>query len=130
MQIVIGNWSYEFNRDLGANQEIRVKQYNIKGRPDYNYYIYTRVKGLPMLSNPTINQISLTSQWLSRKRRTTEQQYMYILKEHIVQVKHKQIVLGNWTVNIGTQQEGRKIRVYQDGIKGRPRSQDVYIFPF
>ena len=37
---------------------------------------------------------------------------------------------GNWTVNIGIQQEGRRIKVYQDGIKGRPRSQDVYIFPF
>lgn len=70
MQIVIGNWSYEFNRDLQANNEIRIKQYNIKGRPDYNYYIYARVKRLPILSNPTINQISLTSQWLSRKRRT------------------------------------------------------------
>ena len=68
MQIVVGNWSYEFNRDLGANQEVRVKQYNIKGRPDYNYYAYTRVKGLPILSNPSINPISLTSQWLSRKR--------------------------------------------------------------
>ena len=67
--MVIGNWSYEFNRDLQANNEIRIKQYNIKGRPDYNYYICARVKGLPMLSNPTINQISLTSQWLSRKRR-------------------------------------------------------------
>ena len=129
MQIIVGNWSYEFNRELQANNEIRIKQYNIKGRPDYNYYIYTRVKGLPILSNPTINQINLTSQWLSRKRRTTEQQYMYILKEHLIQIKHKQIVAGNWTVNIGTQQEGRRIKVYQDGIKGRPRSQDVYIFP-
>ena len=70
MQIVVGNWSYEFNRDLGANDEIKVKQYNIKGRPDYNYYVYTRVKGLPILSNPSINPISLTSQWLSRKRGT------------------------------------------------------------
>ena len=129
MQIVVGNWSYEFNRDLGANQEIRVKQYNIKGRPDYNYYVYTRVKGLPILSNPIINPISLTSQWLSRKRRTTEQQYMCILKEHVSQIRHKQIVAGNWTLNIGTQQEGKRIKVYQDGIKGRPRSQDVYIFP-
>ena len=129
MQIIVGNWSYEFNRELQANNEIRIKQYNIKGRPDYNYYIYTRVKGLPILSNPTINQINLTSQWLSRKRRTTEQQYMYILKEHLSQIKHKQIVAGNWTLNIGTQQEGKRIKVYQDGIKGRPRSQDVYIFP-
>ena len=129
MQIIVGNWSYEFNRDLQANNEIRIKQYNIKGRPDYNYYIYARVKGLPILSNPTINQINLTSQWLSRKRRTTEQQYMYILKEHLSQIKHKQIVAGNWTLNIGTQQEGKRIKVYQDGIKGRPRSQDVYIFP-
>ena len=68
MQIIVGNWSYEFNRDLQANNEIRIKQYNIKGRPDYNYYIYTRVKGLLILSNPIINPISLTSQWLSRKR--------------------------------------------------------------
>ena len=152
MQIIVGNWSYEFNRELQANNEIRIKQYNIKGRPDYSYYIYRRIvqlpaknnitidpvdtlqrivkgKGLPILSNPTINQINLTSQWLSRKRRTTEQQYMYILKEHLSQIKHKQIVAGNWTLNIGTQQEGKRIKVYQDGIKGRPRSQDVYIFP-
>ena len=61
MQIVIGNWSYEFNRDLGSNQEIRVKQYNIKGRPDYSYYIYRRIVQLPAKNNITIDPID-TSQ--------------------------------------------------------------------
>ena len=65
MQIVIGNWSYEFNRDLGSNQEIRVKQYNIKGRPDYNYYVYKRVVQLPAKNNVTIDPID-TSQRIIR----------------------------------------------------------------
>ena len=65
MQIVVGNWSYEFNRDLGSNQEIRVKQYNIKGRPDYNYYIYRRVVQLPAKNNITIDPVD-TSQRVIR----------------------------------------------------------------
>ena len=65
MQIVIGNWSYEFNRDLGSNQEIRVKQYNIKGRTDYNYYVYRRVVQLPAKNNITIDPVD-TSQRVIR----------------------------------------------------------------
>ena len=65
MQIVIGNWCYEFNRDLGSNQEIRVKQYNIKGRPDYNYYVYRRVVQLPAKNNITIDPVD-TSQRVIR----------------------------------------------------------------
>ena len=65
MQIVIGNWSYEFNRDLGSNQEIRVKQYNIKGRPDYNYYVYRRVVQLSAKNNITIDPVD-TSQRVIR----------------------------------------------------------------
>ena len=65
MQIVIGNWSYEFNGDLQANNEIRIKQYNIKGRPDYNYYIYKRVVQLPAKNNITIDPID-TSQRVIR----------------------------------------------------------------
>ena len=67
MQIIVGNWSYEFNRDLQANNEIKVKQYNIKGRPDYNYYIYKRVVQLPAINNITIDPVD-TSQRVIREK--------------------------------------------------------------
>ena len=36
---------------------------------------------------------------------------------------------GNWSVEIGEGKGNKEIYGYQDNVKGRPRSQDVYIFP-
>ena len=57
-----------YNRKgFSEHYEIRVKQYNIKGRPDYNYYVYKRVVQLPAKNNITIDPID-TSQRIIRGR--------------------------------------------------------------
>ena len=64
MQMEHGNWNYDYNRDLVANQEIRIRQYVNNGWSDY---VYKRVVQLPAKYNITIYPID-TSQRIIRGR--------------------------------------------------------------
>ena len=64
MQMEHGNWNYDYNRDLVANQEIRVRQYVNNAWSDY---VYKRVVQLPAKNNITIDPID-TSQRIIRGR--------------------------------------------------------------
>ena len=64
MQMEHGNWNYDYNRDLVANQEIRVRQYVNNTWSDY---VYRRVVQLPAKNNITIDPVDISQRVIRGK---------------------------------------------------------------